>query len=80
MQNLNSDGHEIEMAAAGSLEYWITFDSSDAFLTSMSGKTYDAPKAGTPAVPDQSSTGGLLGIGCCGAAWAGRRRRIAGAG
>ena len=72
-QNLNGDGHEIDIAAAGSLNYWISFDSPDAYLTSQSGATYEAPGGGGASVPEASSTFALLGIGL-GALGLARRR------
>ena len=72
-QNLNGDGHEIDITAAGSLNYWISFDSPDAYLTSQSGATYEAPGGGGASVPEASSTFALLGLGL-GALGLARRR------
>jgi len=73
-QNLNGDGHELDIAAAGSFSYWVTFDSSDAQLTSESGATYGAPGAGS-SVPEGFPTLPLLGFGMGMLGLATRRRR-----
>ena len=76
-QNLTGDGHEIDIAAAGSLNYWVSFDSPDAYLTSESGATYEAPGSGGASVPEASTTIALLGLGLGALAVARRRTRVA---
>ena len=63
VQDLNYDGSTVSLSAAGQLDYWISFDSSDAYLVSQSGATYDAPTAGGAPVPESTATIGLLGLG-----------------
>ena len=63
-QNLNGDGHQIDLVATGSVKYWISFDSPDAYLTSQSGALYRAPGGSGPgSVPEMSSGFALLGLG-----------------
>ena len=76
-QTLNGNGNEIDITAAGSLNYWISFDSPDAYLTSQSGATYEAPGGGGASVPEASSTVALLGLGLGALAVARRRTRVA---
>ena len=78
-QNLNFDGHEIDIAAAGSLNYWISFDSPNAYLTSQSGATYEAPGGGGASVPEASTTVALLGLGLAALGFAQRWRAALGA-
>lgn len=63
VQDLNYDGRTVALSAAGQLDYWISFGSSDAYLVSQSGATYDAPTAGGSSVPESTATVGLLGLG-----------------
>lgn len=74
-QNLNSGQVELDIAAAGSIKYWVTFDSPDAYLESESGATYQAPGSGSSSVPDTSSTLTLLVLGLIALGQAARTRR-----
>ena len=62
VQDLNYDGSTVSLSAAGQLDYWISFDSSSAYLVSQSGASYDAPTAGGAPVPESTATIGLLGL------------------
>jgi hypothetical protein len=64
-QNLNSDGHQIDIAVAGSMRYWITFDSSADSLTSQSGATYNVPR-NQGSVPDSANSAALFGLALAG--------------
>ena len=63
VQNAIPGEHEISLSASGLLNYWISFDSPDAFLTSDSGALYRAPTGSAASIPDSASSLMQLGFG-----------------